>query len=148
MPRGGARPKSGPAKGTKYRTQRQLIGQVAPPPPPAMVAELRALDEMRFGAKVLRNMLVESLRAKDEGKATKAEVAAAAKDYIKAQAEITPYEDRRLASITVGGDADNPIRTVQQYDFSKLSDEQLEAVLPILRLLTPVADKDAPSTTH
>jgi hypothetical protein len=49
MPRGGARPNSGPKKGSHFR---RTIGREAPVP------DFRSLEEMRLAATLLRNIMV------------------------------------------------------------------------------------------
>jgi hypothetical protein len=61
-------------------------------------------------------------------------VAAAVKAYIAAQREIPPYEDAKLATITVQGDPKNPVQTVHTMNFGNLSDEQFVALGPLLDL--------------
>jgi hypothetical protein len=63
---------------------------------------------------------------------------------------IAPYEDPKLVSLKVGGDAANPLRTVQEIDLSRLTDEQLLQLRSILVALAEPARQpvDATATTH
>lgn len=92
MPRGGARPNSGPKKGTRYR---MTIGREAPVP------EFRALTEMRVAARILRNIMVEEINAKQAGAKNKKALQEATKDYLRALKEIVPYEDPRLLAVAI-----------------------------------------------
>lgn len=101
MPRGGARPNSGPKKGRMTGTFKRLtIGREAPVP------DYRALVEMRQAALILRNLMVEAHNAytgadtKDK-KGLLPELREATKDYVRALREIVPYEDARLSAIAI-----------------------------------------------
>lgn len=64
--------------------------------------------------------------------------------------KIAPYEDPKLVSVKVGGDHDNPLRTVQELDLSRLTDEQLLQMQSILAALAEPArpPDDGTATTH
>jgi len=60
--------------------------------------------------------------------------------------DIAPYDHSKLLSIRVAGDAANPLRTVQELDLTRLSDEQLLTLRPILAALAgPGGEKPPPS---
>jgi hypothetical protein len=61
---------------------------------------------------------------------------------IRAQKEIVPYEDAKLVNLKVSGDAANPLRTIQELDPSRLSDEQL---LTLRSILAALAEPCAPT---
>jgi hypothetical protein len=67
-----------------------------------------------------------------QGPTTSNSSGTASKDYIKAREKIVPYEEHRLLAVEVSGDAANPLRHVQELDLSRLTDEQLETLRPIL----------------
>lgn len=92
MPSGGARPGAGAKKGSR---QRLIIGREAPPP------DFRALTEMRVAARILRNLMVEELNAKQAGAKNKKALQQATRDYLRALKEIVPYEDPRLLAIAI-----------------------------------------------
>lgn len=62
--------------------------------------------------------------------------------------QLANWQQPKLSAITVKGDKDNPLRTIAEYDFSKLSDEQLLILRPILQALAPTAVVEGPATTH
>jgi hypothetical protein len=96
MPRGGARPNSGPRKGAKFR---KTIGRtlLAAPPHASPEVQLHALSEMRQASIILRNLMDEAHNAYKSGQLIdKAKLAAmeflakCVRDYIRAQKEIVP----------------------------------------------------------
>jgi hypothetical protein len=92
--------RGGRAKGTPNK---RTAGIMAPPPSPAVVASVRALDELRFGAKLLRDLMIDAYDRLQQGKAKPDELIARIKDYLWAQEKVVPYEDAKLVSIK-GGD--------------------------------------------
>jgi len=92
MPRGGYRPGGGRPKGSPNRLD---VGREAPPP------DFRALTEMRVAARILRNLMVEELNAKQAGAKNKKALQLATKDYLRALKEIVPYEDPRLLAVAI-----------------------------------------------
>jgi hypothetical protein len=165
VPRGGWRPGSGRKPGSKNKVVRKapgrkpgskdrlVVGREAPPPPPALAAKLHALSEMRLAAGLLRNIMVKVhddflagapvLASREAIEFVSARILA----YIRAQKEIVPYEDPKLATVTLQGDKDNPLRMVQELDLSKLTDEQLAIMEPILMAIQPKLN-EAPETQH
>jgi hypothetical protein len=92
--------RGGRAKGTPSK---RTAGIMAPPPSPAVVASVRALDELRFGAKLMRDLMIDAYDRLQQGKAKPDELIARIKDYLWAQEKVVPYEDAKAVSIK-GGD--------------------------------------------
>jgi hypothetical protein len=137
MPSGGARPNSGPKKGTKYAKRVYILPEKPRPiryVEDNRVPKVRALDEMRKAAVLLHNLMVEGVNRLRVGSASPAEVSRLILDYLRAQREIAPYEDAKLVSIRVSGDRDNPVRVAHDIDLTRLSDEQLATLRPLLAL--------------
>jgi hypothetical protein len=114
---------------------------------------LHALSEMRQASIVLRNIMEEAINAYnsgqlfDEAKLAAMEfVANCVKDYIRAQKEIVPYEDAKLVNLKVSGDPANPLHHVQELDLSRLSDDQLLTLRPILVALAGPGGETPPGT--
>jgi hypothetical protein len=147
MPRGGRRtPAGGRPKGKPDRHMLVAKAMAAGETPAA--AELIAWDQLANMAKLALNQVVTAQRANN----TK-ELGPAIDRAHRILKDMLPYERRRLVGVTVGGDADNPIRTVTELDFSKLGDDQLAALIDILRAATPELDiaerpSGAGETTH
>jgi hypothetical protein len=121
--------RGGRQKGTPNKKTVGLAG-VPAPPPIVPVSKLRALDEMRLAATLLRNIMVKAVNAMLEGAETNvAFVSQTIKNYIAAQREVAPYEDSKQVSVKVGGDQATPIR--HEWNLSRLTDEQLAALGPI-----------------
>lgn len=97
MPRGGSRPNSGRPKGSVGLL---TIGREAPRP------DYKALIEMRMAAKILRNIMVDAHNEYTAAKPSQKKpllspLRESTKDYLRALKEIVPYEEARLAAITV-----------------------------------------------
>jgi hypothetical protein len=65
-------------------------------------------------------------------------------------AQLAQYQQPKLCGVNVGGDAENPLRTVQELDLSRLTDEQLLTLRPILAALAEPVRRpdDGTATTH
>jgi hypothetical protein len=90
---------------------------------------------MRLSATLLRDIMVKAHKDMLAGTGDAKLVRECIKDYIRAQKEVAPYEDAKLVSVKVAGDADNPLRSIIEMDLSNLTDDQLTALEPVLALL-------------
>jgi hypothetical protein len=134
MPRGGPRPNSGRPKGSKSRAPKERGQQQE------MRAAINADGELSLAAqlRIMRYWMGVFDNEREKGEAADNQVI---KDALARASEAAnraqPYQHARLSSVRVGGDADNPLRTAQEWDLSKLTDEQLETLGHILEALGP-----------
>jgi hypothetical protein len=143
MPRGampGER-RGGRAKGTPNK---RTVGIAAPVP------DFRALVEQRKIARIFLDQAEEEReKLRTTGKMDVSFFNECLKNASRVLEKIAPYEDPKLVSLKVGGDAANPLHHVQELDLSRLSDEQLLTLRSILvALADPVRGPDGTATTH
>jgi hypothetical protein len=76
---------------------------------------------MRLSAALLRNIMVKAHNDMLAGVGDVNLVRECIKDYIRAQEKVAPYEDAKLIALKVGGDADNPLRVIQEEGLPDIS---------------------------
>lgn len=115
MPRGGARPGSGRKKGSLGRAPKQVQARALQELP----------DSVRGLGQIFNYFMGEAAREQQQPKPRHNVIAAMLKEARVTAEKIAPYQYPRLSSVKIGGDAENPLRTVVEYDLTKMSEEQL-----------------------
>jgi len=113
---------------------KRTVGIAAPVP------DFRALVEQRKIARIFLDQAEEEQeKLRTTGKKDVSFFNECLKNASRVLEKIAPYEDPKLVSHRLGGDADNPLRTVQEIDLSRLTDEQLLTMRSIVVVLAEPA---------
>lgn len=150
MPGGGSKPgerRGGRKKGTpnkrtvgvaEHISQLRQIIKSSPRATPR-APDFDSLSEMRTAAKLLKNVLVKAYEKYQAGELDAESIRKQLIEYLKACAEIAPYEYSKLASITLKAAPVDP---------TKLTDEQLTTLEYIIAAASnPAADQSGEAPT-